>query len=79
MANEIDLFDDLEVLEGHLAHFEKAGNKKACRRVREDIKILSDQIKREYPDLVLDGDDEVVCTCGEGTGDCDKHEFVEML
>ena len=79
MEKEKDLFESLDQLEKHLARFERNGDKKSARKIQKYIVLVKEEIKREYPDLVLDGDDEVVCTCGEGTGDCDKHEFVEIL
>jgi len=77
---EIDLFDKLERLEKLFKEFEEREDKQSMRRVKKMIKIVNDAIKRENPDLVLDGDDELVCTCENGGEEwCDKHALVEIL
>lgn len=76
---EIDLFDRLEKLEKILGEAEKGRDKTTAKRIKKLIKIVNEAIKRENPDLVLDGDDEPVCTCeAGGEEDCDIHKFMEL-
>ncbi len=55
MANEIDLYKDLEQLEGFLKWSLQKGYKDTAKRAKEDIKRLTKEIKTQYPELVWNG------------------------
>jgi len=53
MANEIDLYQDLEIAERHLKKCEKAKMKSGIKFWKGQIKETTKEIKEQYPELAL--------------------------
>lgn len=51
MANEIDFYNDLNLLEKKLKYFIKKKDKEAIRQIRNSMKLTIIDLETNYPEL----------------------------